>query len=355
MEDILVSQELRVVHYLNQFFGGLGGEEKADATPQAVDDPVGPGRAITGALGDRGRVVGTVICGDNYFADHEKEALDEVLSLVRAYEPDILFAGPTFNAGRYGVASGQLCKAVNEKLGIPAVTAMYEENPGTDLYRSDVYIVKTDESVKGMNDAVSKMVSIGLRLAADEPIGRPSDEGYFPRGIIKNEFRDRNAAERAVDMVLARIKGDPFEPELDLPKFEHVKPALLEKDLSKATVALATDGGLVPKGNPDKMDSSRSTRYAVYNIKGLATLKPEAFEANHMGFDTDLVNEDPNRLVPLDVLRELEREGVIGKVHDEVYTTAGVATSLKNAENIAQGIAEAMKSGGVDAVILTST
>ena len=350
-----MSQGLRVVHYLNQFFGGLGGEEKADAAPQAIDGPIGPGRAITNALGDRGNVARTVICGDNYFADNEKEALNELLSLVRACEPDLLMAGPAFNAGRYGVACGQLCKAVNEKMGIPAVTAMYEENPGTDLYQKDVFIVKTDESVKGMNDAVSKMVNIGLRLASDEPLGRPADEGYFPRGIIRNEFRDRNAAERAVEMVLARIKGDPIEPELELPKFEHVKPAVLEKDLATATVALATDGGLVPKGNPDKMASSRSTRFAVYSIKGLATLRPEEFEANHMGFDTDLVNQDPNRLVPLDALRELEEEGVIGKVHEKVYTTAGVATSLKNAEIIAQGIAEAMKAGGVDAVILTST
>jgi glycine reductase len=340
---------------VNQFFGGLGGEEKADATPQAVDEPVGPGRAIANALGDRGRVVGTVICGDNYFADHEKEALDKVFSLVAAYKPDILFSGPAFNAGRYGVASGQLCKAVNEKLGIPAVTAMYEENPGTDLYREDVFIVKTDESVKGMVDAISKMVNIGLKLAADESIGRPADEGYFPRGIIKNEFRDRNAAERAVEMVLARIKRDHFEPELDLPKFERVTPALLEKDLSRTILALATDGGLVPKGNPDKMDSSRSTRFAIYSIEGIDTLRPEEFEANHMGFDTEKVNQDPNRLVPLDVLRELEKEGVIGKVHEKVYTTAGVATSLKNAEMIAQGIAKEMKANGVDAVILTST
>ena len=350
-----MSRGLRVVHYLNQFFGGMGGEEKADISPQAVDGPAGPGRAINNALGDRGNVVGTVICGDNYFADSEEKSLDEVLSMVTAYEPDILIAGPAFNAGRYGVACGKLCDAVNEKLGIPAVTAMYGENPGTDLYHEHVYIVKTDESVKGMNDAISKMVSIGLRLATDEPIGRPADEGYFPRGIIRNEFRDRNAAERAVEMVLAKVKGEPFEPELELPKFDRVKPAVLEKDLALATVALATDGGLVPKGNPDKLDSSRSTKFAVYSIKGLATLRSEEFEANHTGFDTDLVNQDPNRLVPLDVLREFEREGVIGKVHDMVYTTAGVATSLKNAENIAQGIAEEMKAGGVDAVILTST
>ena len=46
---------------------------------------------------------------------------------------------------------------------------------------------------------------------------------------------------------------------------------------------------------------------------------------------------------------------MIGKVNDKIYTTAGVATSLKNAENIARGIAETMKADGVDAVILTST
>jgi glycine reductase len=350
-----MSQKLRVVHYLNQFFGGLGGEEKADFAPWAVDGPVGPGRAIANALGNKGNVEGTVICGDNYFTDNEKEALDELLVLVKAYEPDILIAGPAFNAGRYGVASGQLCKTVNEQLGIPAVTAMYEENPGTDLYHKDVIIVKTDESVKGMNDAVSKMVNISLKLASGQPIGRPADDGYFPRGIIRNEFRRRNAAERAVEMVLARIKGEPFEPELELPKFERVKPAILQKDLSTATVALATDGGLIAKGNPDKMDSSRSTKFAVYSIEGHDTLLPESFEVNHMGFDTELVNQDPNRLVPLDALRELEKEGVIGKVNEKVYTTAGVATSLKNAEMIARGIAEAMKADGVDAVILTST
>jgi glycine reductase len=59
--------------------------------------------------------------------------------------------------------------------------------------------------------------------------------------------------------------------------------------------------------------------------------------------------------VPLDVLRELEKEGVIGKVHEKIYTTAGVATSLKNAEMIARGIVKEMKANGVDAVILTST
>ncbi|MBC7104468.1 MAG: hypothetical protein H5T97_00860, partial [Firmicutes bacterium] len=41
---------LRVVHYLNQFFGQIGGEEKADAAPVAREGPVGPGLAVGAAL-----------------------------------------------------------------------------------------------------------------------------------------------------------------------------------------------------------------------------------------------------------------------------------------------------------------
>ena len=100
------------MHYLNQFFGGLGGEEKADAAPQASDGPVGPGRAINNALGDRGEVVGTVICGDNHYAESTTKALNRIMDMIGAYKPDLVIAGPAFNAGRYGVACGQLCKVV---------------------------------------------------------------------------------------------------------------------------------------------------------------------------------------------------------------------------------------------------
>ncbi len=37
---------IRVVHYLNQFFGGVGGENKADVGPQVRNGPIGPGRAL---------------------------------------------------------------------------------------------------------------------------------------------------------------------------------------------------------------------------------------------------------------------------------------------------------------------
>ena len=345
----------RAVHYLNQFFGGIGGEERASTEPQVKDGWVGPGKALQDILKSRGEVVATVICGDNYFAEMTEEATEEILRLLTPCRPDVVIAGPAFDAGRYGFACGEVCKAVQDKLGIPAVTGMHEENPGVDLYRKDVYIVTTAGSARGMIEAISPMVNIACKLVSKEKIGKPAEEGYFTRGVIVNEPIDKNAAERAVSMVLAKIKGEHFEPELEPPKFERVKPAPPVKDLSSVTIALITDGGLVPKGNPDKMASHKSTRFASYNIKGLSALSAEEFEVYHIGYETAFVNQDPNRLVPLDVMRDLEKEGVIGKLHKMCYATAGVSTSLENAKNIGRGIAEQLIAEGVSGAILTST
>ena len=58
---------------------------------------------------------------------------------------------------------------------------------------------------------------------------------------------------------------------------------------------------------------------------------------------------------PLDVLREMEQEKVIGKVHERFYTTTGVATKLEIARRMGQSIAARLKADGVSGVILTST
>jgi glycine reductase len=55
------------------------------------------------------------------------------------------------------------------------------------------------------------------------------------------------------------------------------------------------------------------------------------------------------------VARELEREGAIGKLHETVYSTTGVATTLAHSERMGREIAARLRAAGVDAVILTST
>jgi glycine reductase len=88
--------KIRVVHYLNQFFAQIGGEDKADAAPGIRDGIVGPGRALQQALGEDGEVVATAFCGDNYFAERQEEAIDELIRRIAEYQPDLLVAGPAF-------------------------------------------------------------------------------------------------------------------------------------------------------------------------------------------------------------------------------------------------------------------
>lgn len=346
---------LRVVHYLNQFFGGIGGEDKAHVGPQISEGPIGPGIAIQNALGDQGEVVATVICGDNYFAENIEEASEEVLQLLSPYQPDVVIAGPAFDAGRYGIACGAVCQAVQNQLGIPAVTGMYKENPGLDLFRKDVYIIQTADSVRVMTEAISKIVSMTCRLATNQHIGRPSEEGYFPRGLLINEISDQTGAERVIAMLLKKLRGQPFESEVPRPTYDRIEPAPGIKDIRSATIALVTDGGLVPKGNPDKIEIRTATRFGKYDIKGIDTLNPEDYEVNHLGYDSVFVAQDPNRLVPVDVMRNLEKEGVIGKLHDKFYSTTGVANIVETIRKMGEAIAEELKAEGISGVILTST
>lgn len=346
---------LKVIQYVNQFFGQLGGEEFASAKLQVKEGAVGPGIAVQNALGDRGEVVATVICGDNTAAESIEELPDKFCELISKYEPDMVIAGPAFNAGRYGYACAAICEGVQEKLGIPAVTGMYYENPGVDLYRSKIYIVETPIHVQNMPKLIGRMVNIGLKLINKEPIGSPEEEGYFSQGYLVNIFSDKSAAVRAVDMMIAQLKGEKIKPELDLAYFSNVKPAPAVKDLSQTKIGLVTDGGLVLKGNPEGLEWSSATKYTTIDLAGLDTLKSGDFYANHGGYDTREVDDNPLRLVPFDVVKELEDMGVIKSLNKKLYTTTGVTTPIVNAQKIGREIAQNLQNDGVDAVILTST
>ena len=118
---------------------------------------------------------------------------------------------------------------------------------------------------------------------------------------------------------------------------------------------LITDGGLVPKGNPDRIEGTAATRWGAYKIEGRDDLRGEDYEVSHGGYDTRFVQEDPDRLVPLDAMREMEKDGVIGKLHEEFISTCGRSNPLSNTPRLGREIAEKIKKDGVDAVILTST
>ncbi len=347
--------KIRVVHYINQFFAGIGGEEKADYKPEIREGIVGPGMALNAQFKGEAEIVATVICGDSYFNENVEEAKKAILEMVKKYNPDLFIAGPAFNAGRYGVACATITDAVQNELGIPALTAMYEENPGVDMFKKSIYIVSTKNSAAGMRDAVKKMAPLALKLAKGEEIGSPEEENYFPRGIRKNFFTDKRGSERAVEMLLRKLKGEEFETEYPMPDFDRVQPNPPVKDITKATIALVTSGGIVPKGNPDHIESSSASKYGKYDIDKSNDLTEEDHQTAHGGYDPVYANEDPDRVLPVDVLREMEKDGKIGKLHRYFYTTVGNGTSVANAKKFGEAIGKELVADGVDAVILTST
>jgi glycine reductase len=346
---------MRIVHYVNQFFGGKGGEEAADLEPALQDGAVGPGKLLEQVLGGDAHVVRSIIVGDNYAAENLEVLTERIVNDVKAAQADLFVAGPCFEAGRYGVAAGALCAAVQAELGIPVVTAMAVENPGVDLYRQELYIVDSGASVNAMRDVLTKMASMALKLADHRDIGLPSDAGYIPRGFLHDEFVEQSAAERMVAMIVAKTNGASFESEFTPPVLPHVPAPAPVADLSKARVAIVTDGGLVPKGNPDKIAPYAATNWGAYDISGLDDLEGENYEVSHRGYDTRYVEQDPDRLVPVDALRDLEKSGVVGKLHDQFVSTSGLVNPLSNSRRLGREIAQKLKAEGVEAVILTST
>lgn len=347
-----------VVCYLNQFFGGVGGEDKADQEPYIIEGTVGPSMAINAALKDA-QVTHTIICGDNFMGSNTDEAIERILKLLEGIKFDMFIAGPAFQAGRYGVACGYICKAIEDKLGVPAVTSMNVENPGVEMFKQDVIIFKGGNGAVKMRKDVAAMVAYVNKVLAGEPSLGADIEGYFARGCRHERFledkRENTAAYRGVQMLIRKMTGQPYQTELVIPKKELVPIAPPVEDLSKATIALVTTGGIVPVDNPDRIQSASATRWGRYDITGMDRLEAGVFKTIHAGFDPAAANDDPNVIVPLDAMRAYEKEGVIGRLHNFFYSTVGTGTTEAEARRMAREMIPFFKEDHVDAIIMGST
>lgn len=340
--------KIKVVHYINQFFANIGGEEMAHIGPEKRTGKVGPGLGLEKEFKGEAEIVATIICGDSYFNENLEKAKKEILALIKEENPDLFVSGPAFNAGRYGVACGAVAKMVAEELNIPVITGMYIENPGADMYKKDMYIIETKDSAAGMRDALPKMAKLALKLYNKEENITPEEDGYILRGLRRNYFAEKRGAERAVEMLVKKLNKQEFVTEYPMPTFDRVEPGEAIKDLSKAKIALVTSGGIVPKGNPDRIEASSASKYGEYSIDNMG-------ETAHGGYDPTYANADPNRVLPVDVLKDLQKEGVIGEIYPYYYTTVGNGTSVANSDAFATEFAKKLVADGVDAVILTST
>ena len=208
----------KAIHYINQFFAGIGGEDTADYKPEIKEGVVGPGLALK-AIVDA-EVTHTIICGDNFMGSNTDEAVETILGFLEDKEFDIFIAGPAFQAGRYGVACGTIGKAVKERFNVPVITSMNIENPGVEMFKKDMYIFEGGRSAAALRDDAKLMADFANKILRGEETGPADEEGFFPRGIRAQVWLEEpvTAAERGVSMLIKKLNDEPYLTELPIPK-----------------------------------------------------------------------------------------------------------------------------------------
>ncbi len=348
----------RVAHVVNQFFAGIGGEDKADVGAGTLDTLAGPSRGLQRLLEGHAQVAPTIYFGDNHF--HEQpEAAAALLREIAAAEADVVVLGPAFNAGRYGLACVEMGHRVAAGLERVCVTAMHEANPAVDTYLeyhdARLYLFPTTETAAGMGQALENIARFVVRRLQGEPVGAAADEGYLPRGIRFQERSGRTGADRALDMLLDKLAGKPFATEIPMQTWDRVTPAAAVKNVGKARIALVTTSGVVPWGNPDGFKTFRNTFWRKYPVAELKTMEPGMWEAVHGGYNVAHMNANPLYGVPLDALRELQRDGRYEDLYPAYYVVPGNQGSPANMQRMGQEIAAELKANSVDAALLVST
>ena len=358
-------KKYRTVCYLNQFFGQIGGEDAADAPPTLKSGAIGAAAVAEASSGDI-EVVATVICGDNYAASTPAEARDAILEMLEGLEFDVFLAGPAFAAGRYGVSCVLMAAEASKKFGVPAVTSMNAENPGVEMYRSSIHVMRGGRRASNMKEDMGAMVRFALKLLRGEKILPACVEGYFPTGVRGEIFLEDGevpglpvapAAERAVNMLLAKIAGDPWRTELPIPETRAVTIAKAVPSLREIKLALVSSGGIVPSDNPDRIESCSATKWGKYPIAhlGESGFPTGDYKTIHAGFDPTEADKNPNVIVPLDAIRYFQRTGRIGEIEEHFYTTVGTGTTQAEASRMGREIAADLMERGVEAVLLTAT
>jgi len=166
--------------------------------------------------------------------------------------------------------------------------------------------------------------------------GREVDPWRFAGGFLKK-------------ILSARIPESPDHPPIPW--------TAVSKPLSECKVALLSTAGLSMKDDaPFDMDFERTN--PTLGDPSWRRIRADAasasIEANHLHIDTGFIERDLNVALPLDRLRELVAEGVVGRMAETHYSIMGYQGSDSSTleTKSAPEIAESMKSEEVDLALL---
>ena len=141
------------------------------------------------------------------------------------------------------------------------------------------------------------------------------------------------------------------------PAYTDVPWTPVTKPLDQCTVALLSTAGLSMKGDPPfdmEMERANPLRGDPSWRRLRADATSDTIEANHLHIDTRYILRDLDVALPLERLRELVAEGVVGAVADTHYSIMGYQGNDTSTleQKSAPEIAEAMRSEEVDLALL---
>lgn len=248
-----------------------------------------------------------------------------------------------------------------------------KERPESDMLGAEASDGQCPESVSVDSD-VQRPATPGYSAVNHY---RDCEENALPKqyaDIVWNIGQNRNAADkpravaeavsidyqtpaptRGINMLLAKYCGRPYRSEVPIVVPPFTPAPRLKKRLADAKIAFVTDGGLVPRGNPDNLVPINAEKYCIYSFGGKSSLLPDDYEVSHQGYENRYVLEDPNRLIPLDAARLAEARGQIRKVSDVFFSTAGVMVSVENSKKMGREIAICVVENEIDGVMVSST
>lgn len=161
------------------------------------------------------------------------------------------------------------------------------------------------------------------------------------------------ACERAYGMLVAKMRERPYRSELPIEEIERV-PKAPPIGVKNPTIAIVTTTGLVPKENPDGIPPNAATRWGAYSIEGKESLDPNDYLCLHAGYDIVEENANPDRYVPVDAMRALEREGRL-LLYGRYFVTEGTETTAGEAMRMGREIAKELLAAKVDGVLFVTS
>ena len=307
-----MSDPLRVVHYVNQFFGGIGGEDQADVgvTVRGRRRRAGP-RARGGARRRRARR------GHDHLRRQLRQRARGGRSRARSaaeldrLKPDVLVAGPAFGSGRYGLACAQ---RVRGRAGIgasPRSPPCTRRTRARRAPRRGIYIVPTGASTTSMPAALDGAGAAGApRSARGETLGPAEVDGYLPQGRRRVHDRGRPGYQRALDMLLDKLHGRPYR----LGGAVRARPSACRRRRPSPISRARASPWSPPAASCARAIPTSRCRRTPCAITGTrwpssSRSRRSEWEAYHAGYFNHIVNSNPNYILPLSFLRDLERQG----------------------------------------------